>query len=735
MGMIRLAQFCLVVPLLLVTDVGSAYETSTHLLLTDTAVDQSVLARGYLEQELGLAMEMFLRSADGKSFRLHDWPGQGSIHEDDFDVSSLAPFRFRHHFYDPVYDRGLTANLGVAVPAGRRAFEWSLESTDGIVGQDFSWRDGRRYFLDALTLRDPADREEAMAQTFRTLGHVLHLIQDMAVPEHTRNDWHAGVFAPFFPFGTPSLFEKRVQALERALPFGAYPLPRFETLQQWWTTSDGRGLAEFTNRNFISQDTNFTQAAEGNTGGDNFGNPYPLPQLSLDQFVELDVTADRAPPCLATAGLAGKVGFYGNRVNDLVTGESIPNDFLTTYSLFDGPLRSKGEPGIFTVKFCTVEAAAGILLPRAIGYSTALIDYFFRGKLEVTFDASSGDADSTTLPLQVMNRSPVPLGPGTLTVYVDDPATGQRNAAAGGTLTLTATVPGDSASAQRLNLGIAAATQPMTLVYQGQLGHEAGAVIGKVYDGMLVEEVFFDGTQWQLRTPTGIFALGLGADVQELKWGDRDNTLLAQTFLSGQGRRLQAYRINRPENSSRIPLVGNIVELAPWRDPVIFTGAIDLGTNLVLSRTTDYAQELATVRGEFSYHFDSTLQDWVQESAVFEPAEVETVFAEVFGGTGAYPLILTANPGPVPYRTFIDDVFLNRDGEVIALVAADNFVLPGPAPGPIFARRRDKAGALVVLEDPRSWLPFSSPDFADLGPVLNVRIWFVVEQMRRPCLG
>src|SRR5262247_2683048 len=180
MGMMRFAKSCLVMALLLLANVGSAYETSTHRLLTDTAVDQSVLARGYLEQELGLAMEMFLRSSDGKSFR--------------------------HHFYDPIYDRGLTANLGVAVPAGRRAFEWSLESTEGIVGQDFSWRDGRRYFLDALTLRDPADREEAMAQTFRTLGHVLHLIQDMAVPEHTRNDWHAGVFAPFFPFGTPSLF-------------------------------------------------------------------------------------------------------------------------------------------------------------------------------------------------------------------------------------------------------------------------------------------------------------------------------------------------------------------------------------------------------------------------------------------------------------------------------------------------------------------------------------------------
>ena len=58
----------------------------------------------------------------------------------------------------------------------------------------------------------------------------------------------------------------------------------------------------------------------------------------------------------------------------------------------------------------------------------------------------------------------------------------------GATLTLAAAVPKDTTIAQRLNLDLAAATQPMTLVYQGQLGNETGAVIGKVSDGVLVED-------------------------------------------------------------------------------------------------------------------------------------------------------------------------------------------------------------------------------------------------------
>ena len=59
---------------------------------------------------------------------------------------------------------------------GRRAFEWALEDPEEISGQDFSWRDARRYFFNGLTASSPRDREAAMALIFRTLGHVVHLI-------------------------------------------------------------------------------------------------------------------------------------------------------------------------------------------------------------------------------------------------------------------------------------------------------------------------------------------------------------------------------------------------------------------------------------------------------------------------------------------------------------------------------------------------------------------------------
>jgi hypothetical protein len=54
-------------------------------------------------------------------------------------------------------------------------------------GQDMGWDDARRYFSLALKATTNTEREANYAKTFQALGQVLHLLQDMAVPAHTRN--------------------------------------------------------------------------------------------------------------------------------------------------------------------------------------------------------------------------------------------------------------------------------------------------------------------------------------------------------------------------------------------------------------------------------------------------------------------------------------------------------------------------------------------------------------------
>jgi hypothetical protein len=69
---------------------------------------------------------------------------------------------------------------------------WSqLQNQDPEVsGGNHSWYDARESYFKALTGTDAAQRQQDWADTFETLGHLIHLVQDAASPAHTRNDSH-----------------------------------------------------------------------------------------------------------------------------------------------------------------------------------------------------------------------------------------------------------------------------------------------------------------------------------------------------------------------------------------------------------------------------------------------------------------------------------------------------------------------------------------------------------------
>jgi hypothetical protein len=646
--------------------IAHAFELDTHEQLSAQAFRSSDLNGTYLEQELGFARETVLSGPRGDRLAPARWVALGSRDEDE--LFSFPPFRVVHHFYDPVYDRPLSLpRLGGLF---YRAPDWALEDPVTIFGQSFSWRDARQYFRDALSAELPATREREMARTFLTLGHVIHLIQDMAVPEHTRNDWHAGLLPPLFPAGTPSIFERHINRSVDGLLLTGYPPPRFEHLRHFWATGDGRGLAEFTNRNFVSKDTTFETFEEGAVGRDRrTGHVYPSPQLRLALRDDVDIATLPDPP----RGLTGRVTFFRNHVDDRVTGEVRENPRMVSLSLFDAALTRRGANPIFTVNRYTVDAAAALLLKRAVGYSAALLDYFFRGRLELAFEPQPVNEDFSML--TVFNRSPEPLGPGTLTLYADS-ADGRRAPVPGTTLALSAAVAPDrpitSLTVQRTLEG-----QRLTAVYQGQLGQEAEAVVGKVREGVEVEQIFRGATDWMLRTADGIFPLGLGSGPHIVKWGDRDNTLLTQTFLGGRDMLLQAYRINRAEGSRRVPLKPGptplappVVDLAPLGPPVTLGRPIDLGTHVTYTRSEDYTQQLVTVKGFLSFACDPAdpMICWVTDHGV-TGAETSTPFSQVFSISRSFSLVMDLElPFDAPYFWFLNDVFLNRDGDILGLL-------------------------------------------------------------------
>ncbi len=124
------------------------------------------------------------------------WIIQGSIDED------LAP-RWVNHFYDPVFERGLqTESVGIS---GYLAKNWAKYSSyqtinpanvgnlwtgNGPVVSGSWWGD----FSYEAAIKDYSKNKEK--ESYVSLGHVLHLIEDMTVPEHTRNDAHGTADRP-----------------------------------------------------------------------------------------------------------------------------------------------------------------------------------------------------------------------------------------------------------------------------------------------------------------------------------------------------------------------------------------------------------------------------------------------------------------------------------------------------------------------------------------------------------
>ena len=663
---------------------ANGYERPTHEKISGIAFEQSVLNKGYLDQELNLSATISLQM-DGVTKTLKEWIAEGSIREDD-DARSV------NHFYDPFNDRPLT----VGIPIGFKAPDWAFDQGPFVRAEAFrfSWTDARRAFLDALTSPTLNGRKEALALTFRTLGNVIHVIQDMGVPEHTRNDPHLGHPLIQGIAGAPSLFEKHIDDIRNTLDYGGYPSPVFNTFRGFWTTGDGRGLAEFTNRSFISQGTNFTAAVDGNTGRNNFGNSYPSPQLSLTRRFDVDVADPKAPRCLAAAGLSGKVTFFGNEAIDRLTGgPPIQNMFLTTYTLFDSALSRKGQPGIFSINFCTVEAAATILLRRTVGYSAGLLDYFFRGKLDV--DLVEDPIDPSQLQLIGTNGSSDPLNDGTLSLFADTPA-GARVPAAS-SIPVTGVARGQNLFPQPFTFQAPEDAERFVAVYQGTLGQEVrdpsrnfpGGVIGKVLGGVRVEEIFKDGPLWKLRTPKGVFSLTTEsgpltvAQYEVVKWGDTDSALIARTRLSDPQPAVAVFSVPRQSGSAELatPPGATDVVLAPGKR--VQFPATTLLTTVDFTNTVVYRQHVVRVEAATTELWvpapppnpdPNSIGSYHTSGTTFSGFTPELAYEQTIPLSQTFPVTLdlahNSNIGTVfdPYHWSLQDLTVDASGRVLGLV-------------------------------------------------------------------
>ena len=154
-----------------------AYNIETHAFLTNEIIE--FYNQNFSNQRI--------------TDNLKDYLIDGARREDD-------PVRWMNHFFDPIYDRGLTNSI---LGTWQKSKEWARDSKNqneskysSVIAtilsswqskkiqeyfptSDFTWQEAIRYWING-------DKEMAMF----ALGHILHLMEDASVPDHTRNDPH-----------------------------------------------------------------------------------------------------------------------------------------------------------------------------------------------------------------------------------------------------------------------------------------------------------------------------------------------------------------------------------------------------------------------------------------------------------------------------------------------------------------------------------------------------------------
>src|SRR5712692_8991869 len=177
-------------------------DTVTHPQLTIFASHKSVLyTDGSILFSLGLepaSRQLFRYRArvgpvtvGSAAYSIAELIGEGAFDED---IGNRA----LNHFYDPVFDRPLTI---LGVPLGQRSWRWMLEDLGPISDQNFSVADARAYLARGLTYNEgtPAESQRqrgiALGSMLLSMGHIVHHLQDMAQPQHVRNDDHLDSYA------------------------------------------------------------------------------------------------------------------------------------------------------------------------------------------------------------------------------------------------------------------------------------------------------------------------------------------------------------------------------------------------------------------------------------------------------------------------------------------------------------------------------------------------------------
>ena len=388
---------------LLTTAPAFAYVEEVHRIITTKAFD-AFMAQRDVVKELGLDS----LSRDNLRWEM----GQGAVDED-------AYFNALNHFFDPIHDAPLTIEVptfsitfpfvptGIScppVPGAKTAKDWALHDPTNFDGG----LDAARQLLhESVAASTESDREVAATDLFMTLGHIVHLIQDSAQPEHTRNDQHLSlpVIGMLLAGGAraPSLYENwtRDNLTGPAAGGGIYDGYPVATIQGFdrFFTSGGLGLADYSNAYFVTQDTNYGDYIGANATFHCFTyGMYMWGLTSRDQHAvatvhNIETGNDEQLSYIDT--------IYSRPLYDYFQHAGETDNYHTIKSVVDYETmkynpKAATDPSqvYFSLDDDCYQSRAALLLPKAVGYSAGFLDTFFaKNALYATWTKETKDGD------------------------------------------------------------------------------------------------------------------------------------------------------------------------------------------------------------------------------------------------------------------------------------------------------------------------------------------------------
>ena len=356
-----------------------AYDLRTHSALSAEAAFRSVLGDEQRRAQIGLRFPInsqkqaqVFAGSNGEPTSIRDLIANGAMYEDDFPPGPL------YHFFDPRTNSPLFLNPndypGAPVSLVNVINAHTGTSPDwAVLGQGvtpfnvnpYSFPRARQYLLSALSAPDKQTRDLFTGLVFDSLGRMIHHLQDMAQPQHVRNDSHLSVdsfefactFPPpellslcqaYFALRRPSAYERWTESpiVRGRLPLQgydpAYPGPAadpdgiraFTNPRLFWA-NNGKGIAEFTNRNFFSAGT-MDQSP---------------PTMGAAYDVDVKVLCAGAVPSCGASPPDAKVTFFPSYVDDRFRPGDGPwlNQYAASASLFDPEFRASAKQRLTTV--------------------------------------------------------------------------------------------------------------------------------------------------------------------------------------------------------------------------------------------------------------------------------------------------------------------------------------------------------------------------------------------------